>query len=174
MPSEDKGVHEGDALHTPEPWIGLGVKVADCLPVYVFGQDACCVGIAHCGWRGTAARTAGRLAASMSQCYGVPAFELRFTTGPCICPDCYRVGTEVFEEFSSFPDRDRCFTPSASTEGLWHLDLRAANRYLLSDLGLTEIPGLELCTFENRELFYSARRDKVTGRNLAVIAIKSR
>jgi len=174
VPFEDKGAHEGDALHTPEPWIGLGVKVADCLPVYVFARDASCVGIAHCGWRGTAAGTAGKLATRMSEQYGLPAFELRFTTGPCICPDCYRVGTEVFEEFGSFPDHGRFFTPSASTEGLWHLDLRAANRHLLSGLGLSEIPGLELCTFENRELCYSARRDRVTGRNLAVVAISDR
>jgi YfiH family protein len=175
VPFEGKGVHEGDALHTPEPWIGLGVKVADCLPVYVFAQDASCVGIAHCGWRGTAACTAGKLAVRMSEHHGIPAFELRFTTGPCICPECYEVGPDVFEEFRrSFPDHSRFLTPSADKDQTWHLDLRAANRHLLTGIGLQETASLDLCTFENPDLFYSARRERVTGRNLAVISIKDR
>lgn len=174
VPFEDRGVREGDGLHTAEHYIGLGVKVADCLPVYVFAQDASCVGIAHCGWRGTAACTAGKLAAEMSEYHGVPAFGLRFTTGPCICPDCYQVGAEVYEEFRlSFPDYRRFFRPATSEPEMWHLDLRAANRHLLADLGLQEVTGLELCTAENPDLFYSARRDQKTGRNLAAIAIRS-
>ncbi len=174
VPFEDRRVHEGDALHTSEPYIGLGVKVADCLPVYMFAQDASCVGIAHCGWRGTAACAAGKLAARMSEYHGVPAFGLRFTTGPCICPDCYEVGTEVFEEFRrSFPEPRRFFRPATSEPEMWHLDLRAANRHLLTGLGLEEVSGLELCTVENPDLFYSARRDQKTGRNLAVISTRS-
>ena len=54
----------------------------------------------------------------------------------------------------------------------YHLDIRAANRWLLTSLGLAETMSMELCTLETKNLCYSARRDKTTGRNLAVIALR--
>ena len=45
----------------------------------------------------------------------------------------------------------------------YNLDIRAANRWLLKELGLTEARGLELCTRENEGLFYSVRRDCPNG-----------
>jgi len=176
---------EGDACITDRAGLGLGLNVADCLPVYIYADSPRCIGIVHCGWRGTAARLAEKTARQMSRRFHVPLRDLRFALGPCICPNCYEVGDDVRQEFSkSFPLPGKFFSPVAPDEkrtvparGLssktkYHLDIRAANRWLLDEVGLLETNSIERCTYENDELFYSARRDKTTGRNLAVIALR--
>ena len=176
---------EGDACITDRAGFGLGLKVADCLPVYIYAAYSDCIGIAHCGWRGTAARLAEKTARQMSRRFHVPLPDLRFALGPCICPACYEVGDDVLKEFSKrFPLPDKFLSPVASYEkgtipagGLppkprYRLDIRAANRWLLDEVGLLETNSIERCTFEDDRLFYSARRDKTTGRNLAVIALR--
>ncbi len=192
----------GDACITGQAGMGLGLKVADCLPVYVYAENSSCIGIAHCGWRGTAAKLAEKTAREMSRHFSVPLSSLRFALGPCICPNCYEVGADVRSEFSrEFANADAFFTrsetPKAQTsqnrDGTaerpdpaldplsprsldpfpkYRLDLRAANRWLLMKLGLLETRSIALCTYEDGRLFYSARRDQVTGRNLAVIALR--
>jgi hypothetical protein len=176
---------EGDACITDRVGIGLGLNVADCLPIFIYAAYSNCIGIVHCGWRGTAARLAEKTARQMSRRFHVPLSDLRFALGPCICPNCYEVGDGVLEEFSkSFTLPDKFFSPVAldgkgtvpagglSPEPKYRLDIRAANRWLLDEVGLLETNSIERCTFENDKLFYSARRDKTTGRNLAVIALR--
>jgi YfiH family protein len=186
---------EGDACFTDQLNLGLGLKVADCLPVYFYSNDLRCVGIAHCGWRGTLARIAEKTAHQMSRRFSVPLPDLRFSLGPCICPNCYPVGEDVRKAFeSAFPSASKFFTEalgdrdgsrgkgeSSATDvrrsqfgaRTFRLDLRATNRWLLKEMGLVETRSLDLCTKENESLFYSARRSPVTGRNLAVIALRS-
>ncbi|MBN2465049.1 peptidoglycan editing factor PgeF [candidate division WOR-3 bacterium] len=170
----------GDACITDQAGMGLGLKVADCLPVYLYAEDSGCIGIAHCGWRGTAAKLAEKTARELSRHFSVQLSNLRFALGPCICPNCYEVGDDVRAEFEkSFPVPDKFFSPVAGTAAVRHspvaeyrLDIRAANRWLLMELGLLETRSIALCTFEDDRLCYSARRDKTTGRNLAVIALR--
>jgi len=170
---------EGDACFSNRAGLGLGLKVADCLPVYIYAKDSSCIGIAHCGWRGTAARLAEKTARQMSRRFSVPLTDLRFALGPCICPNCFEVGKDVRDQFGAFPTADKFFSPvregTVPARGLspkYRLDIRAANRWLLTNLGLVETTSLELCTLETKNLCYSARRSKTTGRNLAVIALR--
>jgi YfiH family protein len=161
---------EGDACFTGAAGPALGVRVADCLPVYVFAPDGRCRAIAHCGWRGTAGRIAGRLCRRLTRAFGVPLPDLRFAFGPCVCPGCYPVGEEVQRAFRNLPAADSFLSPvSGHARPTWNLDLRAANRALLRGMGLTEVAPLDLCSKENEGLLYSARRESPTGRNLALI-----
>jgi hypothetical protein len=155
-----------DGLFTDRPGLALGIKVADCLPIYVFGAGA--VGLAHAGWRGTRDRIAVNLVKAICERFGIEPRSLSFALGPCIAPGCYEVGPEVAEAFASFPDPREFLTGSTGT-GRERLDLRAANRQLLRPLGLTEVAGLDQCPHCHPADFYSARRDQTTGRNLALI-----
>jgi copper oxidase (laccase) domain-containing protein len=155
--------------------VTIGIKVADCLPVFVFARDLSCVGIAHCGWKGTVARIAGKLAVTMSHHHGLALTDMNYATGPCICPRCYPVGSEVAARLrESSPEADRFLerTGGDSKDDSYLLDIRGANRWLLSGMGLGESGSLDLCTRENATSFYSARRDPVTGRNLAVATLR--
>jgi YfiH family protein len=155
-----------DGLFTGRPGLALGIKVADCLPIYVFGADA--LGLAHAGWRGTRDRIAVNLVKAISDRFGIESTELSYAFGPCISSGCYEVGPEVAEEFASFPD-SREFLAGSTGSGRARLDLRTANRQLLKPLGLTELAGLDQCPHCHPADFYSARRDRTTGRNLALI-----
>ncbi|MEO0077637.1 MAG: laccase domain-containing protein, partial [candidate division WOR-3 bacterium] len=105
--------------------------VADCLPVFVWAKKLQGIGIAHCGWRGTAVRLAEKLARYMSRHLAVPLSDLCYCLGPCICEQCYRVGPDVHAAFDSFPDSARLFCPVAGSETTWLLSLRRANDCLL-------------------------------------------
>lgn len=167
---------QGDACFTGLRGLGLGVRVADCLPVYVFSADGRCAGVAHCGWRGTVARIAERTARQMSRRFAVPLSDLHFALGPTICPACYPVGEDVAQEFSArFPAGGRFLARAqpGHHHAQFSLDLRAANRWLLTGTGMKCAGSLDRCTFEGASEFYSARRDGTTGRNLALVALRT-
>ncbi len=167
--SPDNETVTGDALTAVRP-AAVGIKVADCLPVYLYALDGGAVGLAHCGWRGTAARLAQKAANALARAAGRPVTALAFSLGPCICGRCYSVGADVHAALAGLPGADNALVPGPGPDR-WRLDLRAANRAQLSDLGLLEYPGLELCSLENAAACYSVRRDPVTGRNLALTAL---
>jgi YfiH family protein len=160
---------EADAIVARRP-SALGIKVADCLPVYIFALDGTAVAVAHCGWRGTVARLAQKAAQALARAANTPPRSLGFCLGPCICGGCYEVGDDVR---GAFADQRGALAPAARS-GRWLLDLRLANRAQLVAIGLSELPGLEICSLESTESCYSARRDRVTGRNLALAVLGPR
>jgi YfiH family protein len=153
---------------TDRPGLALGVKVADCLPIYIVGTHDPVIGLAHAGWRGTRDRIAERLVEAIHERFGTEPKDLSYAFGPCIAPACYEVGPEVARAFAGFSNPAE-FLRQSTTEGKALLDLKAANRQILQGLGLTELASLDLCPHCLPEQFYSARRDRITGRNLAVI-----
>lgn len=147
----------GDGLITSQRDVFIGVKVADCLPIYFFTKEQ--VGIVHAGWRGTASR----ISTKMLEMFREPP---TYVFGPCISPCCFSVGADLYEELhNSFPEP--VFTSRAEKT---YMDLRAANRYLLSEA--RELASLDLCTCCNPDSFHSYRRDgKRAGRNYALIGM---
>lgn len=160
---------EADALFACRP-AALGVTVADCLPVYLFALDGAAVAIAHCGWRGTAARLAQKTAQALVRATRLPPRRLGFTLGPCICGGCYEVGDDVVAAFAD----QRGAVARGARAGRSLLDLRLANRMQLAAIGLAELPGLEVCSLESVDRCYSVRRDRITGRNLALAVLRPR
>ncbi len=146
----------GDGIITSQKDIFIGVKVADCLPVYFLSSDQ--IGIAHAGWRGTLNQIVVKMVEKFNE-------KPSYFFGPCINPCCYEIGEELYQEFKgSFPDNI-----FSRKEQKLFLDLKSANRYLLK--GLKEIGSLDLCTGCNSHLFYSYRREKGTrDRNFALLA----
>lgn len=168
---------EGDAIVTAQPGIGMGIRVADCLPIYLYSRDGRCAGIAHCGWRGTVAQVARKAADTMIRRLSAAASDIGFSLGPCICHGCYAVGEDVRRQFeSAFPESAPFFTERRSDDGQprYGLDLRAANRWLLNDAGMKEDDQLGLCSMEAPDQLYSVRRNRATGRNLALIAVRTK
>jgi hypothetical protein len=159
---------DADGMYTDRTDLALGIKVADCLPVYLFGLDSPVVGLAHAGWRGTRDRIVERLVNAVRRKFGTAADRLACAFGPCIAGSCYEVGEDVAAGFRAGYRRPQEFLRSGAN-GRFLLDLKAANRQVLRELGVVELAGIDLCTHCAPALFFSARRDGVTGRNLAVI-----
>lgn len=118
----------------------IGVKVADCLPVYLFAQGKIC--IIHCGWRGIIegiAREAKKILRNFHYVLGA-------SIGPC----CYEVQQDVAAIFI-----EKYAAAVKRRKGNYFLDLRAA---VAQDLGTASLIGsLDLCTKCHPEYFYSHR-----------------
>lgn len=153
-----------DILATTLPGVALVVQTADCVPVILAGPNA--VGLAHAGWRGSAANAAGAAVEEMSRA-GAPASSLRAWLGPSIGPCCYEVGGDVAAQFAGdFAHR--------SCNGRFTLDLRAVNRSQLVAAGIpaANIATHPACTRCGGEVFASYRRDgNAAGRMITLAAL---
>ncbi len=85
---------DADALVTDRRDILLAVTVADCVPVFLLHEERPLIGLAHAGWRGTAAGVVEATVAGLGRLGAEPA-SLRAHLGPAICGRCYEVGPEV-------------------------------------------------------------------------------
>ncbi len=161
-----------DAQCTSEPGVGCVVMTADCLPVLLCDRAGTRVAAAHAGWRGLCHGVLEATVATFE-----PGSELLAWLGPAIGPSGFEVGPEVR---ATFLDRAgarveataACFVPSAR-EGHWLADLYQLARLRLQSAGVIDIYGGGLCTFSDRDRFYSYRRETVTGRMASLIYLSS-
>lgn len=198
----DKSVthpHAGDGLITNTPGLVIGVKVADCMPVIAIDTAKRAIGIFHAGWRGTVQRIVQKGIGEMRKQFGSDPKDLRVVIGPGIGSCCYQVGDEVIEQFrSQFEYADELIEEVFDSHSLHakypllflnqrapghgepakvpHLDLVKANIRQAMDAGVPEknIEALNQCTACHTDIFFSHRKEHVTGRMLAVAAIKEK
>jgi polyphenol oxidase len=149
---------EADAQITNDPNLLLVIGMADCLPILFHDPVRQAIGAAHAGWRGTSLKIAAKVVEKMQVEFGSSPSDIRAAMGPAICRDKYQVGLEVVEAFikSGFPET--VFDPDSER---YRLDLVVANRFVLEQAGVLpqHIEALHLCTFTDKEKFYSHRRD---------------
>jgi polyphenol oxidase len=188
---------QGDALITATPNLLIAVQTADCIPILLADSEHRVVAAIHAGWRGTLKRIAEKTIGRMRMLYGTRPDKIIAAIGPGIGRCCYEVGPEVVKEFASQFENARAwfdgpYEALASGEDPnplpWlsmmppghqppepraQLDLRAANRAILEGAGVAakNISASDLCTACRRDLLFSYRREKPTGRLMAAIAM---
>jgi len=141
--SAPAGKPDGDALMTNVPGLLLVVRTADCLPVLLVDPENRAVAAVHCGWRGTEKRILEKAVRAMGEAYGSKPEAMIAALGPCIGPACYEVGPEVRDAYlrAGFPAGvfvERGNLPAIQVpnyKGKYLLDLRAANLWLLGEMG---------------------------------------
>jgi YfiH family protein len=186
----------GDGLITNAAGVLLGVRVADCFPVIVADRKRKAVGIFHAGWRGTAKRIVEKGIGEMRRQLGCDPEDLLAVIGPGIGGCCFEIGEEVESEFDSqfayskelFEDVFDSWSLNTKYPMLFlnqrapghgepalsrHLDLVKANWCQLLDAGVPgeNIESMNLCTACHTDLFFSYRKERVTGRMMAVVGV---
>lgn len=164
---DDSGLPEGDASITRQPGCVCAVLTADCLPVLFCDATGTRVAAAHAGWRGLAAGVLETTVAAM----GIPGKEILAWLGPAIGPQSFEVGEEVYQAFVA-EDANTVSAFRDSRPGHWFADLYQLARMRLNRAGVTAVYGGGYCTFEDRERFFSFRRDGKTGRMASLIWIQ--
>ncbi|ACQ80656.1 protein of unknown function DUF152 [Beutenbergia cavernae DSM 12333] len=157
-----------DALVTRRTDIGLGVLVADCVPVLIAatGPDGAPVlATAHAGRAGLLAGVVGATVAAVRSRGGG---DLRAVVGPAICGRCYEVPESMRDEVAEAYPAARATT----SWGTPSLDLPGAVVTGLTADGV-DVVRVDVCTREDAAMF-SHRRDGVTGRSAGVIATRRR
>lgn len=155
-----------DALVTALPGCAVGVRTADCIPLLLFDPVCRAVAAVHSGWKGTVLRIVQKTIADMEGWFGTSASNLRAVIGPGICANSFQVGSEVCDRFSEagFPMqliwREDGVPEPGSMRGGHHIDLFAANMWLLEEAGVKSrnIQLSGICTYLD-ERFHSARRE---------------
>jgi YfiH family protein len=156
-----------DVLVTAQPGIGLGVLVADCVPVLLADLDAAIVAAAHVGRRGLVAGAALRAVEAMRD-LGSERGHIRAWLGPSICGHCYELPAKMRAEVEAAVPG----SASTSSNGRPAVDLRAGLRRQLLGLGVGTVRDVGPCTAESVD-HYSYRRDGVTGRSAGVLVLAS-
>lgn len=158
-----------DAVITSQPGLVCALVCADCLPVF-FATDAGVVGLAHVGWRGL---VKGILPAAcdalITRSQGAPN-SISAWLGPAIGPRAFEVGEDVYDAItSSLGDAARQYLLPGRDKAHWYANLYALARLQLTELGVHRVSGGDCCTHTQSELFFSYRRDGVTGRQANLI-----
>lgn len=157
-----------DAAVTSKPGLACTVMTADCLPVLFCDLAGTQVAAAHAGWRGL---SAGVLEATITAMNTDPA-ELLAWLGPAIGPESYEVGEEVRQAFVHLDAGAATAFAPGKVPGKWWCDLYALARRRLEAAGVVRSYGGGLCTYADRERFFSFRRDGECGRMATLIYIE--
>jgi YfiH family protein len=157
-----------DALITQTPGLILGVSVADCCPVLVYDPQQQAIAAIHAGWKGTALEIVKHTLEQMMATFGTQPSQCHAYIGTCISQAHYEVDDRVADQFAE------AYKTARSTPGKWLLDLKAANRGQLTEMGMLEanIQTSPHCTWADNDRFFSHRKEEgQTGRMMAVIGL---
>lgn len=158
-----------DASFTTEKNLVCVVQTADCLPILLCDTDGTIVAAIHAGWKGLLNGIIENTVKAMQ----TENKNLLAWLGPAIGPKAFEVGKEVYEQFIAvLPEAKNAFIPSQNNPEKFFANIYLLAKQRLNNLNITHIFGGEYCTYTNKELFYSFRRDKgVTGRMASLIWI---
>jgi YfiH family protein len=150
-----------DAAVTDRAGCALAVLTADCAPVGLVGSDGV-VGVAHAGWRGL---VGGVLARTVDVMRAGGTADVRAVLGPCIRAGCYEFGAaDLARVARRLGDGVRATT----TSGAPALDVPAAVRAALAEVGVTDVHDVGVCTACSADHFsHRARHD--LGRQALVV-----
>ena len=156
-----------DGSHTDNAGTVCAILTADCVPLLLCDRAGAEIAALHVGWRGLCKRV---IKHGLSL-FSAPPRELLVWIGPHIRQEHYEVGADVVSACASiWAETAAAITPTRN--GHWRLSLERLVQAELRQLGVVEIYDSNLCTYGDRELFYSYRRDDVTGRTASLIWIE--
>jgi len=151
--------HKADGLITESPHAALMVFTADCVPILLYDPVKKAAGAVHAGWRGTVADIAGITIENMVNSFGCSPADIKAAIGPCISKCCFETDSDVSDAIKSAlgQDASNCFTKK---DNKYMIDLKEANRILLSRAGLTDIAVSDECTSCLPDKYWSHRKTK--------------
>lgn len=158
--TKPEALADTDALITHVPDRCICVMSADCVPILLYDPVRQVVGAVHAGWRGTVGKILTTTVQAMQEHFGTQPKDLLAGIGPSICPEVYEVGEEVVMAVQEAFGSTAGLINNLNGQGKGFLNLWEANRLQLLHLGVSagsiEVAGL--CTYQNSERFFSARK----------------
>lgn len=143
-----------DAVITKRRGVMIAVRTADCVPILLASKNGEWIGAVHSGWRGTKARLLEKTIGELIR-VGVPAEELTVWIGPRISGQNYEVSVELASEFEQDLSDFTGFRKGRT------IDLGSLNAQMALKMGIApnQIHLSAFCTYANKQLFPSYRRD---------------
>lgn len=154
-----------DILITTVSGLGLLIKQADCQAVMFYDPVHRVVANVHCGWRGQVANILGETVDLLHSRFGTRPSDLYAAVGPSLGPCCAE-----FRNFrQEFPPALWTYQVRPTYFDLWRL---SRDQLLAAGLSPARLDLAGLCTRCQAAEFFSYRRDRLSGRQGAVIALR--
>ncbi len=158
-------VPEGDAFFTRTPGTGLVIQTADCQAVLLYDPVSGVAANVHSGWRGNILNIAGKTVGSLKKRCGVDPRNIRAGIGPSLGPCCaefVNYKTEIPENLWKYKTDGRFFD-------FWKM---TGDQLAAEGVPRENIETSHICTRCRTDLFFSYRKEKVTGRFATAIGTK--
>ena len=166
-----------DGLVTKLKKTALAVMTADCLPLLLCDERNDVVAAIHCGWKGIERNIIGN-AIDVMESLGAELSTIVPYFGPAIGPASFEVGPEVKAIFEAkHPAHSQAFVirdgvKSELGEPKYLCDIYKLAIIELESHGVTSRPfGGHCDTYMQSPVFYSYRKEKVTGRMASIICL---
>jgi len=161
-----------DALYTYDKNIAIGIFNADCVPVFIYAKKAGLIAIIHAGQAGTLKGITEKSIHYLIENEGISADDIHAYFGPSLTFSHNIINAEMKATVIGLGED--YIHGLKETNGETFLDIPLINFIQLRKAGVPSlnITMSELCTFENKDLFFSAKRNPLTGRQLSVIKFK--
>ena len=160
-----------DASYTHNKNVVCVIMTADCLPILFTNQQGSFVAALHAGWRGLENGIINNLLNQLKQ-DGINSNEVVVYLGPSISQQHFEVGVEVYQLFLQQNELyKKCFLPHPELSHKFYCDMQEIAKIQLTTSGvsLANIFSDKYCSYTDSNLFYSYRRDKVSGRFASLI-----
>jgi len=159
-----------DASYSYNKKTVCAVRTADCLPIFLTNFEGSFVALIHAGWKGL---LNGVIEKTIDKI--ISSSEIIVWLGPCIAQESFEVGNEVYD---SFVNKDRNTKKAFKLlKNRHYLDLASVASLKLNNLNIFNITGAgiteDFCTFRDKKMFFSYRRDGNTGRMASLLWIDS-
>jgi hypothetical protein len=164
-----------DAMVTDRPGLALGIKTADCCPVFLVDTVRQVIGAVHAGWQGTALKIAAKTVDILRKRFASDPKDILAVVGPAIGPCCYEVDRRVYDAMARDSHQTSPFIPAESQGEKWLFNLPLANKLQVMEMGVPKanISSFPTCTACHKDIFFSHRGEKgKTGRQLNFIMLK--
>ncbi|MGI0016817.1 MAG: peptidoglycan editing factor PgeF [Nitrososphaera sp.] len=170
--SYESGVPKTDGLVTNVPNICLIVLVADCVPLLFCDPREKVVGIAHVGRKGITNQISRKMVQIFRGAFHCVNEDIRVGIGPSISAKYYLIRKDQVEDLRpSLPEATKSLKVT-DLEIFFDLRIATIEQLLLEGIPAGNIEPSGLCTYHNKAMFYSERRDgRPTGRFCAGIML---
>ena len=173
-PDQDASLTPADAVVTNLPNIILGVKTADCCPLFLCDFGAHTIATVHAGHKGA---FSGVIQSAVNAMLSIGAKKQNIIAclGPSIAVESYEVDESFKQRFlMQSLDNKQFFYPKNQSHHLF--DLKAYVKYIVLLQGITEFDDMNIDTYKDRD-FFSCRRSYHDGQShfgtqLSAICIK--
>lgn len=146
-----------DGLITNKKTVALIIYTADCVPILLHDPVKSVICAVHAGWRGTAANIAGNAINKMKEFFDCVPDNIKAAIGPCISKCCFETDNDVSDALRNTLgiSADSCIEVYNNK---FRVDLKEANKILLSSVGVKDINISDECTCCLSSKYWSHRR----------------
>jgi len=163
-----------DGIVTNKRGVLLGVRHADCVPIFLFDPVREVIGLVHSGWRGTVGKIGLIALQKMVVEFGSRVEKVEVALGPAAQVCCYRKAkTSVFTQLPEW----REFIAIKKGEVTVDLSGFIEEMFLVAGVRKEHIKNSRICTIHNREFHsWTRRRDQgeERGTGMSVLGLKGR